>query len=66
MRIRLNGREHEASDGATVTALLESLRLAQGRVAVEVNGRIVKRDERDALCLEENDRVEVVHFVGGG
>jgi thiamine biosynthesis protein ThiS len=66
MTIRLNGREHETPEGATILALLETLGLAPGRVAVEVNGRIARRDEFHRTVLREEDRVEVVHFVGGG
>jgi thiamine biosynthesis protein ThiS len=66
MTIVLNGEPHEAPRGATVQALLETIGLAPGRVAVEVNGRIASREDFARALLRENDRVEVVHFVGGG
>jgi thiamine biosynthesis protein ThiS len=66
VHIHLNGREHEASEGSTVAALLEAIRLPPGRVAVEVNGQVIRRADYARQRLSENDRIEVVHFVGGG
>ncbi len=66
MRILLNGKEHGAPEGATVLALLETIGLAPGQVAVELNGRVVRRDDFSRVVLADGDRVEVVQFVGGG
>ena len=66
MTIVLNGEPHESPRGASVLALLETIGLAPGRVAVEVNGQIARREDFARALLCENDRVEVVHFVGGG
>ncbi len=66
MTIRLNGREQEVPDGVTVLGLLETIGRAPGRVAVEVNGGVVRRDDFHRTTLREDDRVEVVQFVGGG
>ncbi len=66
MTVLLNGAEQDLPEGATVLALLETVGLAPGRVAVEVNGRVVRREEFPRVGLRDQDRVEVVHFVGGG
>jgi len=66
MEIRLNGKPYEAPHQSTVLALLEAEDLAGGRVAVEVNGRLVRRADYSRVTLKESDRVEVVRFVGGG
>jgi len=66
VRVTLNGRDREAPDAATVLALLESEGLKPGRVAVEVNGRVVPRVDLHRTPLATGDVVEVVHFVGGG
>lgn len=66
MRIQLNGEPFEVSDGATITDLLERLELAGRRVAVELNLDIVPRSQHPATLLNEGDRVEVVHAIGGG
>lgn len=66
MTIVLNGERHEAPTGASVLALLETIGLAPGRVAVEINGRIARREDFARERLRDDDRVEVVQFVGGG
>ncbi len=66
MTVLLNGAEQDLPEGATVLALLETVGLAPGRVAVEVNGQVVRRGEFPRVGLRDQDRVEVVHFVGGG
>jgi thiamine biosynthesis protein ThiS len=49
-----------------LTQLVKLLDLAAERLAVELNLRVVRRPEWDATVLGEGDRVEIVHFVGGG
>jgi thiamine biosynthesis protein ThiS len=66
MRLRLNGVERDAAEGTTLGALLASLRLPSGRMAVERNGRVVPRAELEHEVLLAGDVIEVVHFVGGG
>jgi thiamine biosynthesis protein ThiS len=66
MTIILNGQERTTPAGSSVLALLETLGIAPGRVAVELNGAIVRRDTFARAILSDSDRIEVVHFVGGG
>jgi sulfur carrier protein len=66
MDIFLNGKPTPVADGCTVTALLEHTTLAERRVAVEVNGAIVPRSAHATQQLQEDDRVEIVHALGGG
>ena len=66
MKIILNGKHSLIEDGYTVADLIESLELRQDRLAVEVNGRIVRRAEWNATPVSDSDRIEIVHFVGGG
>jgi sulfur carrier protein len=66
MRLVVNGEDHEAADGTTVRDLLVRLGLGGGLVAVERNGEVVPRAEHAVTALSDGDRVEVVHFVGGG
>lgn len=67
MRLTVNG-ENRSFDGAlpSVAALLERLSLPPGRVAVELNGRLVRRDERETTPLTDGDVLEIVTLVGGG
>jgi sulfur carrier protein len=53
-------------DDLTVRALLEHLGLVEGPVAVEINEEIVTRIRHVEHRVRAGDRVEIVHFVGGG
>ncbi|GAB4194119.1 MAG: sulfur carrier protein ThiS [Wenzhouxiangellaceae bacterium] len=66
MQIKLNGRDYELPEDATVAALLKLLNLADRRVAVEVNQMIVPRSQHVHANLQANDQVEIVHAIGGG
>jgi len=66
MRIALNGEEKEIANGLSVGALLDELKIRPARVVVELNRNIVSRDVYGATLLAEGDKLEIVHFVGGG
>lgn len=66
MRIEVNGEARDVEDGTTVAELLVSLGLGNGLVAVERNREIVPRARHAEARIEDGDRLEVVHFVGGG
>jgi thiamine biosynthesis protein ThiS len=64
--IVVNGEEHAAKPGATVTDLLRELGLDAGRVAIERNLEILPRSAWDQTQVEHRDLYEIVQFVGGG
>ena len=66
MRIKLNGESKELDEGATLQSLVEQLALAPERLAIELNREVVRRADWPRAKLHEGDRVEIVHFVGGG
>ena len=66
MRITLNGREEDIENGATVADLIALSGLAGKRVAIEINREIVPRSDYAGRALVADDRVEVVHAIGGG
>jgi thiamine biosynthesis protein ThiS len=66
MIVVVNGKETQVSDDAAVVEVITALGLKPERVAVEVNHKIVKRADWTSTVLVEGDRVEIVHFVGGG
>ena len=63
--ITLNGAPHRSS-AATIADLVRELELAPTKVAVERNGAIVPRSTLEDAPLAEGDKLEIVHFVGGG
>lgn len=66
MQVQVNGAPMELPDEATVAVLIDQLALAGKRLAVEVNEDIVPRSQHTEFNLNEGDRVEVVHAIGGG
>ena len=66
MRIEVNGEAREVAPDTTVRALLSLLGVGEDPVAVERNREIVPRAQHACTLLSEGDRLEVVHFVGGG
>ena len=66
MQLTVNGETRTLAEGATVSQLLEELKVQPERVVVEVNLTILKRDQLRETVLKERDQVEIVQFVGGG
>lgn len=66
MDIVLNGTALPLGEESTIADLLASQGLAGRRVAVEVNGEIVPRGRHGSHLLAQDDRVEIVHALGGG
>lgn len=66
MFLLLNGDQRDFPDGLTVAALVSQLGMKPDRVAVELNLEIVPRARWETITLKDGDKLEVVHFVGGG
>ncbi len=66
MTLHINGEARDFSDGLTLAALVEQLGMKADRVAVELNLEIVPRANWQATQLKDGDKLEIVHFVGGG
>ena len=67
MQITINGEHRELSQvEITLKELIEQLSLPPQRIAIEVNKQIVRRDEWVRTAIKDGDRIEIVHFVGGG
>ena len=66
MRILLNGELKEVPEGLNLEGLLKLFSLPQARVAVEQNRMVIRRAEWLSTPVNDEDRIEVIHFVGGG
>ncbi len=66
MQITVNGQARETREGQTVSSLLQELALDPARVAVELDGEIVRQPQWASRVLNAGARLEIVHFVGGG
>lgn len=66
MLILLNGERVETKEESSIAGLLTQLGIPCERIAVELNRDIIPRAKYGVHLLKEGDRVEIVHFVGGG
>lgn len=66
MQVQVNGEMLQLQDGITLTGLVEQLELGEKRIAIELNLEIIPRSQHAETVLNESDRVEIVHAIGGG
>jgi sulfur carrier protein len=66
MKLIINGAEREFTNISTLASLVDQLGMKPDRVAIERNRDIVPRDRWSETTLSDGDRLEIVHFVGGG
>ena len=66
MKLEINGDPRDFTPPLTLAGLVDQLGMKADRVAVELNRSIVARDQWAKTGLAEGDRLEIVHFVGGG
>jgi sulfur carrier protein len=66
LQVYINGKVKEIPDALTLSELVILLELPATRIAVEVNRAVVRRVDWEKILLANEDRVEIVHFVGGG
>ena len=65
-KIQLNGTPYEINTNTNLNELLNKLKIQKSKVAIEVNGEIVEKNKYFNLILNKGDKVEIVHFIGGG
>lgn len=66
MEIILNGEKKSFPQGSDIRAVLGSLNMKKDGIVAELNGAILRSEEWAGRILKENDKVEVISFVGGG
>ena len=66
MTLTINGESRDFPNGITLAALVAQLGMKADRVAVELNLEIVPRPQWESTVLKNGDKLEIVHFVGGG
>ena len=66
LNLRINGEDREVVDNLSLKELVTQLDLTSERIAIELNQNVVRRANWPSTVLKENDRLEIVHFVGGG
>lgn len=66
MIVQINGKDQKLVSGTTITELLDKLKLTPATVVIEVNQTIMSAEKYSDYCLQEDDKVELIRFVGGG
>ena len=66
IEVLVNGEARAVATGSSVTDLLAGLDMPTERVAVERNRRVLRKTDWAETRLEADDKIEIVHFVGGG
>ncbi|HBR57188.1 MAG TPA: thiamine biosynthesis protein ThiS [Blastocatellia bacterium] len=66
MEIILNGEKREVPANIDLNSLLEHFGLPKQRIAVELNYGVIRRRDWASTPINQSDRIEVIHFVGGG
>jgi sulfur carrier protein len=66
MNLIVNGEERSFDSGSTITAILQSLKIEDKVMACAVNMDIVKKEQWETYTPSDNDKLELLHFVGGG
>ena len=66
IKIKINGKIKTIIDKLTLYELINDLKIPITKVAIELNKEIINKKEIKKIKLENNDAIEIVHFIGGG
>mgnify|MGYP001373539850 CR=1 FL=1 len=66
IKIKLNGKNYSLSSNLSVNDLTIKLKIPINKVAIELNKKIIDKKKLKEIILKNNDRMEIVHFIGGG
>jgi len=66
IKIKLNGKDLIIPKKTTVKSLIDNLKLPINKIAIEKNRKILDKKKINKIILNKKDRVEIVHFIGGG
>tara|TARA_A100001011_G_scaffold187755_1_gene196287 strand:+ start:10125 stop:10328 length:204 start_codon:yes stop_codon:yes gene_type:complete len=65
-KIQLNGKKITFNKNMTISNVLIKYKLDNKKVAIELNGEILPKNKYNKKKLQDNDKIEIVHFIGGG
>jgi sulfur carrier protein len=65
-KIQLNGRKLKLNSKCSIATLLKKYKIDIKKTAVELNGKIINRNKYNLVYIKNMDKVEIVHFIGGG
>ena len=65
-KIQLNGRKLELKNKHSILTLLKKYKINEKKIAVELNGKILNYNKYKTVYIKNKDKIEIVHFIGGG
>jgi len=65
-KIQLNGKKLELKKNHSILKLLKKYKMDSKKIAVELNGKIINRNKYKLTYVKDKDKMEIVHFIGGG
>ena len=66
IKIKLNGKEKQIPENFKIEKLINDLKIPIKKVAIELNQEILNKKKLHKIKLKKNDKIEIVHFIGGG
>ena len=66
IKIKINGSFKTVKDNTNLSVLLKTLKIPLKKVAIELNQEILNKKKLNKQILRNNDKIEIVHFIGGG
>ncbi|WP_435113199.1 sulfur carrier protein ThiS [Candidatus Pelagibacter bacterium nBUS_36] len=66
IKIKINGKLKSISNDYTILDLVKNLKIPLKKVAIELNQEIIDKKKISKINLKKNDKIEIVHFIGGG
>ena len=66
IKIKINGKLSSIEDNLSLFTYLKKLRVPLKKVAIELNHEIMDKSKLSKIKLKKNDKIEIVHFIGGG
>ena len=66
IKIKVNGKLKTVNDNITLLILTKNLKIPIKKVAIELNEEIIDKEILDKIRLKKDDKIEIVHFIGGG
>jgi thiamine biosynthesis protein ThiS len=66
IKIRVNGKVQSVNYNFKISDLVKNLKIPMKKVAIELNQEIIDKKNINKISLKKNDKVEIVHFIGGG
>ncbi len=66
IKINLNGKTLSLNKGTSVYKVIKNIKLQPNKIAIELNRKIINKKNMNKIFLKNKDKIEIVHFIGGG